>query len=212
MVEKKVSFKYVFESKRNVLYIVCDNCYFEVCKFLIGISLFLLLVFDEKGNYFVYFVVRSGDLDFLKYFEFKIKLIEEINIGMNIFYMVCLYDYIEMCRYILDEYLDFNGKCIVNGWIIVYYVVGRGNNKGNEIKIFKMFLDVEILVEYRFFSKYGNLVLILVIKDNVFEFVEYFFENYCNMLNILCVNNLWMIGNKYLKMLEFLYKYLDKFC
>lgn len=176
--EKKVCFNYKFESDRNILYIVCDNGYLEICIFLMDICFFLLLVFDEKGRYFVYFVVRSGIMELLKYFEIKIELIKEMSIGMNIFYMVCLYDYIEMCEYILDRYLNFNVKCIVNGWIIVYFVVGRGNNKGNEIEIFKMFRNVEILVEIMYFSKYGNLVLILVIKYNVCEFVEYFFKNY----------------------------------
>lgn len=211
--ENEVGFDYKFESDRNVLYIVCDNGYLELCIFLMDNCFFLLLVFDEKGRYFVYFVVRSGNMELLKYFEIicKIELMKEISIGMNIFYMVCLYDYIEMCEYILDRYLNFNVKCIENGWIIVYYVVGRGNNKGNEIEIFEMFINDENWVEIKYFSKYGNLVLILVIKYNVFEFVEYFFKNYWDMLNILDVNNLWEIGNEYLKMLEFLYKYLDKF-
>lgn len=196
--ENRVGFDYKFRSDRNVLYNVCDNGYLEVSIFLMNICFFLLLVFDEKGRYFVYFVVRSGNVELLKYFEIRIELIKEIKIGMNVFYMVCLYDYIEMCEYILDWYLNFNVKCIVNGWIIVYYVVGRGNNKGYEIEIFKMFINVEILVEFIYLCKYGNMVLILVIKYNVFEFVEYFFENYCNMLDILDVNNLWEIGNEYL--------------
>lgn len=32
---KKVSFEYKFESDRNVLYIVCDNGYFEVCEYIL---------------------------------------------------------------------------------------------------------------------------------------------------------------------------------
>lgn len=53
------------------------------------------------------------------------------------------------------------------------------------------------------FIKKGNLVLILVIKYNVFEFVEYFFENYFKLLVIQGVNNLSEIGNENFKMLEF---------
>lgn len=97
LVFKKVSFDYKLESSRNVLYIVCDNGYLEVCKFLMEICCFLLFEFDERGRYFVYFVVRSGNMELLKYFEIKIEFIKEIKIGMNVFYIVCLYDYIEMC-------------------------------------------------------------------------------------------------------------------
>lgn len=97
LVFKKVSFDYKLESNRNVLYIVCDNGYLEVCKFLMEICFFLLFEFDERGRYFVYFVVRGGNMELLKYFEIKMEFIKEIKIGMNVFYMVCLYDYIEMC-------------------------------------------------------------------------------------------------------------------
>lgn len=92
--------------------------------------------------------------------------------------------------------MKFNVKCIENGWIIVYYVVGKVNNKGNKIEIFEMFLNVCNLVNIMYFSKKGNLVLILVIKYNFCEFVEYLFENYCNLLYILNVNNLWEIENE----------------
>lgn len=210
LVEKKVSLKHASESKRNALHIACDNGHLEACKFLIGTSPSLLSASDEKGKYPVHFAARSGDLDLLKYLESKTKLTEETNTGMNILHMACLHDHIEMCRYILDEYPDLNGKRTANGWTTAHYVAGRGNNKGNEIKIFKMLLDAEIPVEYRLLSKHGNSVLTLAIKDNVFEFAEYLFENHRNMLNIPCANNPWTTGNKHSKMLELLHKYLDK--
>lgn len=72
---KKVSFMYKFESVRNVLYIVCDNGYFEVCEYILENFFFLLKVIDYKGRYVFYFVVRGGNLRIIKYFELKIDLI-----------------------------------------------------------------------------------------------------------------------------------------
>lgn len=209
LVAKEVSLEHESESKRNALHIACDNRRLEACKFLIVTRPSLLSASDEKGRYPVHFAARSGDLNLLKYLETKTKLTEETNTGMNILHMACLHDHIEMCRYILDEYPDLNGKRTANGWTTAHYVAGRGNSKGNEIKIFKMLLDAEIPVEYRLLSKHGNSVLTLAIKYNVFEFAEYLFENHRNMLNIPYANNPLKTGNKHLKMLELLHKYLD---
>lgn len=51
------------------------------------------------------------------------------------------------------------------------------------------------------FIRKGNLILILVIKYNVYELVEYFLENYLNLLIIYGVNKLSEIGNENLEML-----------
>lgn len=72
---KKVSFKNKFESDRNVLYIVCDNGYFEVCEYILENFFFLLKIVDYKGRYVFYFVVRSGSLEIMKYFELKMMVI-----------------------------------------------------------------------------------------------------------------------------------------
>lgn len=72
---KKVSFEYKFESDRNVLYIVCDNGYFEVCEYVLENFFFLLKIVDYKGRYVFYFVVRSGSLEIMKYFELKMMVI-----------------------------------------------------------------------------------------------------------------------------------------
>lgn len=94
--------------------------------------------------------------------------------------MVCLYEYIEMCKYFLEWYLDFNVKRIEKGWIIVYFVVGNGNIKGKEIELFEMFINVERYVDMMLFIVNGNFVLIFVIKYNVYSFVNYLFVNcYC---------------------------------
>lgn len=210
LVEKKVSLNHKSESKRNALHIACDNGHLEACKFLIVTSPSLLSESDEKGRYPVHFAARSGDLELLKYLESKTELTKETNTDMNILHMACLHDHIEMCRYLLDEYPDLNGKRTENGWTTAHYVAGRGNKKGNEIKIFEMLLNAEMPVEYRHLSKHGNSVLTLAIKYNVFEFAEYLFENHRNMLHIPGANNPWKTGNKQSKMLELLHKYLDK--
>lgn len=40
------------------------------------------------------------------------------------------------------------------------------------------------------------MVLILVVKYNDYEFVEYFLKNYCYLLNIIGFNNVREIGNE----------------
>lgn len=98
--------------------------------------------------------------------------------------MVCLYEYIEMCKYLLEWYLDFNVKSIEKGWLIVYFVVGNGNKKGKEIELFEMFINVERLVVMMLFIVNGNFVLIFVIKYNVYSFVNYFLVKCFNLLEI----------------------------
>lgn len=107
--KENISFKYRLESDRNVLYIVCDYGYLDICKYVLKKCLFLFYVVDYKGWNVGYFVVRGGNVDIMKYFVLKKKvdMIKEINIGMNIFYMVCLYFYSEMCKYILFIYFFF---------------------------------------------------------------------------------------------------------
>lgn len=60
----------------------------------------------------------------------------EINNGLNVFDIVCIYNYIEMCKYLIDrKRLLYNFD--VCGWIIEYFVVMVGNED-----IFN-FLDVK---------------------------------------------------------------------
>lgn len=208
--EKKVCLNHKSESDRNTLHIACDNGHLETCIFLTDTCPSLLSAPDEKGRYPVHFAARSGIMELLKYLETKTELTKETSKGMNILHMACLHDHIEMCEYILDRYPNLNVKRTVNGWTTAHFVAGRGNNKGNEIEIFKMLRNAEIPVEIMHLSKHGNSVLTLAIKYNVYEFAEYLFRNHRDMLNIPDANNPWETGNEHPKMLELLHKYLDK--
>lgn len=211
LVEQGMRLNLKSETDRNALHIACDHGHFKVSKFLIDTSPFLLSACDEKGRYPVHFAARSGNMKLLKYLdEFKTEMTKETNTGMNILHMACLHDHIEMCTYLLKRYPDLNEKCSKNGWTTAHYVAGRGNNKGNEIEIFKMLRNAEIPVDIMHLSKHGSSVLTLAIKYNVCEFAEYLFKNHCNMLNIPDANNPWETGNEHPKMLELLHKYLDK--
>lgn len=80
---------------------------------------------------------------------------DEILVGLNVFDIVCFYNYIEFCKMLMNRFdlsllLD---KFDVYGWIIVYYVVMVGNvcvldylikknNKLIKIKWLKMILYV----------------------------------------------------------------------
>lgn len=97
--------------------------------------------------------------------------------GMNIFYIICLYDYVEMCRYILNKYFDFNFKFLEKYWIIVYFVVGEGNSMGNEIEIFEMLLYVKKFVDFCVFIRKNKLVFIMVIKCNKYDLLNLFLKD-----------------------------------
>lgn len=208
LVAKEVSLDHKSESDRNILHIACDNGHLEACTFLTVTCPSLLSVPDEKGRYSVHFAARSGNMQLLKYLESKTVLTKETHTGMNILHMACLHDHIEMCSYLLQRYPNLNVQRSENGWTSAHYVAGRGNNRGNEIEIFKMLINAEIPVEMMHLSKHGNSVLTLAIKYNVFEFVEYLFENHRNMLHIPDANNPRETGNEHPKMLELLQKYL----
>lgn len=210
LVAKEFSLDDKSESDRTALHIACDNGHLEACIYLTDKCPSLLSALDEKGRHAVHFASRSGNMELLKNLETMTKLTMETNTGMNILHMACLHDHVEMCRYILDRYPKLNVKRTVNGWTTAHYVAGRGNNKGNEIEIFKMLINAETPVELIHLSKHGNTVLTLAIKYNVFEFAEYLFENHRNMLDIPDANNPWETGNEHPKMLELLHMYLAK--
>lgn len=73
----------------------------------------------------------GGNIDVLKFFvskEFDIK--SEINNGLNVFYIVFIYNYIEMCKYFIkgEEIKILIDKVDVYGWNIVYFLVMVGDN------------------------------------------------------------------------------------
>lgn len=206
----KVSLKHQSVSGRNALHIACDNGHLDACKYITGTCSSLLSVSDHKGRYAVHFAARSGNMELLKYLETKTALTVETHKGMNVLHMACLHDHIEMCTYLLLRYPAFNVKVTENGWTTAHFVAGRGKNKGNEIKIFEMLLNAEKPVEILHLTKRGNSVLTLAIKYNVYEFAKYLFENHNYLLQIQGANNPWHTGNENPKMLELLYKYLDK--
>lgn len=208
LVAKRVSIGQQSESGRTALHSACDNGHLDACIFLTDVCPSLLSTRDKKGRYSVHFAARSGNIELLKYLETKTKLTMETNTGMNILHMACLHDHVEMCEYILDRYPNLNTKRTANGWTTAHYVAGRGNNKGNEIEIFKMLTNDENRVEIKHLTKQGNSVLTLAIKYNACEFAEYLFKNHGDMLNIPDANNPWETGNEQPKMLELLHKYL----
>lgn len=210
LVAKEVSLDHKSESDRNALHIASDNGHLEACIFLTDKCPSLLSAHDKKGRYPVYFAARSGNIELLKYLETKTDLTKETNTGMNVLHMACLHDHIEMCKYILDRYPNLNVKRTENGWTTAHFVAGRGNNKGNEIEIFKMLINDKNPVEIMHLSKSGNSILTLAIKYNVCEFAEYLFKNHRKMLHIPDANNPWETGNEHPNMLQLLHKYLDK--
>lgn len=130
----------------------------------------------------------------MKNLETRTELTKETNTGMNVLHMACLYDHIEMCRYmyILNRYPSLNLKRTENGW-----TTGRKSNKGNKIKIFKLLVNAKIPVKITHLSQHGNSVLTLAIKYNVCEFAEYLFENQSNLLHIPDAKNPWETGNQH---------------
>lgn len=69
-----------------------------------------------------------GILEFFVSKEFDIK--SEINNGLNVFYIVFIYKYIEMCKYFIkgEEIKILIDKVDVYGWNIVYFLVMVGDN------------------------------------------------------------------------------------
>lgn len=212
LASKKVSLDHKSESNRNSLHIACGNGHLKACKFLTKTCPSLLSAPDERGRYPVHFAARSGNLELLIYLEAKTELTKETKTGMNILHMACLYDHIEMCRYILDRYPDLNVKRSENGWTTAHYVAGKVNKRGKKIEIFEMLLKADNPVNIMHLSKNGNSVLTLAIKYNVCELAEYLFEKHSNLLHIPNANDPWETGNEHPKMLEILHNYLDRPC
>lgn len=69
-----------------------------------------------------------GILEFFVSKEFDIK--SEINNGLNVFYIVFIYKYIEMCKCFIEgeEIKILIDKVDVYGWNIVYFLVMVGDN------------------------------------------------------------------------------------
>lgn len=125
----------------------------------------------------------------------------EIYNGLNVFDIVCIYNYIDMCKYFMDKKrilkikIDLD-KFDVCGWIIEYFVVMVGNKK-----IFKM-------LNFGIFRKinWWKIVLYICCEYGYDDFCEKILENCKNILYDVDVegwNVLYYVvkgGNLYLYM------------
>lgn len=202
---KKVS----FESDRNALHIACNNGHFEACAYISQNFPSLLSAIDHKGRYASQFAARSGSLEIMKYLESKTTVTQETYIGMNI-HMVCLHEYIEMCKYLLNQYPDLNVKRTEREWTTAHFVAGNGNKKGQEIELFEMLISAERPVDMMNLTVNGNSVLTLAIKYNAYSFANYLFANCSNLLGIQGAIDPYNTGNEDPKMLALLDKHLGK--
>lgn len=92
------------------LYIVCQLVKFEIVKYIVEkILLIDIKCKDEFGWNVFYFVVKGGDLNVLKYFlEKGLKFGFLINDGKIILYIVCYYKYVDISKYVVENFLkDF---------------------------------------------------------------------------------------------------------
>ena len=108
LLEKKVSFAHLSESKRNALHVACDHGHFDACKFIIDSCPSLLCEVDDKGRHAGHFAVRGGNMDILTYLETKMDVTKKTDNGMNILHMACLHCHIKMCAYIINKYPYLN--------------------------------------------------------------------------------------------------------
>lgn len=79
-----------------VLYIVCKNKYFYLCRFLMfenNFKEFFLYKKFNRGWNVVYYVVVVGSLEILNFFDgYGLDIIVVIENKLNIFDIVCLYN------------------------------------------------------------------------------------------------------------------------
>ena len=206
--ENKNSLTSVSESNRTVLHIACDHGHIDACKYLVETCPSLLTTVDHKGRHAGHFAVRSGNIDIVEYLETKMDLTKDTYTGMNLLHMASLHCHSDMCRYLLQGYPDLNEKKTANEWTTLHFVAAKGKNNGNEIEIFEMLLSADKKVDIKGLTIKKNFVLTLAIKYNEYDFAEYLFNNYYNLLNIPGVNNPRETGNEDPNMKILLNRYL----
>nr|XP_022297396.1 uncharacterized protein LOC111106843 isoform X2 [Crassostrea virginica] len=209
LLEKNVSFTHSSASGRNALHIACDNGHFDSCKVIIDNCPSLLNEVDFTGRHAGHFAVRGGNLDILTYLETMMDVTKNTYNGMNILHMACLHCHIKMCAYIIKKYPYLNVQKTETGWTTAHFAAEKGNNKGNEIEIFKILLNGVEDVDFKTLTKNGNSVLTLAIKCNDYDFVEYLLRFQTELLNIPNVNNPREMCSDDFKMKLILDKYLS---
>nr|XP_022302832.1 uncharacterized protein LOC111110570 [Crassostrea virginica] len=207
--EKNVSFTHSSESKRNALHVACDHGHFDACKFIIDNCPSLLNEVDFTGRHAGHFAARSGNMDILTYLETMMDMTKKTDNGMNILHMACLHCHIKMCAYIIKKYPYLNVQKTEHGWTTAHFAAEKGNNKGNEIEIFKILLNGVEDVDYKALTKNGNSVLTLAVKCNDYDFVEYLLRFQTELLNIPNGNNPREMCSDDSKMKLILDKYLS---
>lgn len=207
--KEKLNFEDCSESKRNALHISCDNGHLTTCKYIVKVCPSLLNAVDHKGRHAGHFAARGGNVKIMKHLVSKRAVVtKETTTGINILHMACLHSHREMCRYILSRYSFLSTKKTQNNWTCAHFVAGKGTNRGNEVEIFEMIRDPKYNVDIKGLTKQGNSVLTLAIKYNDHEFAEYLLKCDIDFSTIPGANNARKTGNKDLKMLQLLDKYL----
>ena len=209
LLKKDVSFTHTSDSNRNALHVACDNGHLDACKVIIDGCPSLLNEVDYKGRHAGHFVVRGGNMDILIYLENTMDVTKNTYNGMNILHMACLHCHIKMCAYIIKKYPYLNVQKTKQGWTTAHFVAERGNNKGNEIEIFKILLNAIEKVEFKTLTENGNSILTLAVQCNDYEFVEYLLRFHSDLLHIPNVINPRNTGNNDSNIISILDKYLS---
>lgn len=90
------------------LYIVCEFVRYEVVNFIFIEFEFICYLEDDLGWNVLYFVVKGGNLDILKelYIIYKIFIGCLIKDRKIILYIVCIYKYFNICRYVVECFYE----------------------------------------------------------------------------------------------------------
>lgn len=131
-----------------VLYIVLKFGNYDICEYILNNEIFRFksCVCDVllEGKNVCYYVVEVGFVDIIMFLVKKgINVIVVINNKENIFYIVCIYDWLEMCKYIFSEFYDFMIVKCEDGWNVILYVVKNGY-----VEILKFLKEKNIFFDY----------------------------------------------------------------
>lgn len=121
---------------------------------------------DEFGGNVLYYVVKGGNFDILKYFIDKYGLDIKFLIldDRIILYIVCIYKNVEICWYVVNYFLKefLNVKIKDFGLIVVYYLGVELKGDGSEM----IFLEIFCKSEMDFFVfLYGGLFVLDRVVD-----------------------------------------------
>lgn len=169
-------------NQMTVLHIASKFGNYDICEYILNneILRFKSCVCDvsSEGKNACHYAAEAGSVDIITLLVKKgINATAVTNNKENIFHIACIYDRLEMCKYIFSEFNDLMIAKCEDGWNATLHAAKHGH-----VKILKFLKEKNISLEHQ--SESNRNALHIACDNQHLEACEYLVETCPRLLNV----------------------------